>query len=1084
MRNWLKPVGGQSIPESDFNFYWRSISPHVREGKTMKRIPMLFSVVLLAFTGLLLAGHGLSIQSAAATTTVCGQITSNVTWTAAGGPYSVCASTGVTVMPGVTLTIQPGTTVQFEAGPSNTPGNKLYVSGSLVASGSPTQTVTFTGVNATKGSWAGISADGTLIAPAQIALNYVTLDYGGVSGSYGAGVYADHANMTINHSLIENGAGNGLYTTQNTHFDVHDTSFVGNGQNAIQLNQPKVDLTMSGLSAIGNGTDAIRLAGPAGTPINGQREWSNPGIPYLVDTPIGNQVGDVLTIEAGSELVFSGQGYLSISGELKAVGTPSNPITLTAQVKSPGAWRGIQAYGGTQAALVDLDYVTIEYGGSDINGANIALQNAMLVAHHSTIRYSMRDGVRFDPSGRGSLIDGQVYGNAQYGVRNTQPNWAALATNDYWGAASGPQSVVTGCSSGQGDKVTSGVLFVPVAASANASVLLPLSAYPNLTMTPRRWFAPADGTTRVYFDLTLLDGNGAPIPGRTVKLSSSLGNVTDGGVTDLNGHTLAYLTSSSSGDANVSASLEATSACEGALSPTAKISFIQPINVTDLFPNSPAPYLSNDISVTPLPVISGVTTTIHATLNNPLNQPITVDVSFEYAQAGVGLTFGPIKNISGLVVPAKGSVPLEAAFIPPISGHYCAQVSYTITAIGATEVQAPLDGGSGMKQFNWNANPGPPMPPKSKESLDKADKAFRQVNRIPSGPTQVQKAVVGGWWNWVKDAAKKISQALGLDPPRQDYTTVTLPVRHTFPPVQPGPNISAARAAAFNAVSDALLDVEAYATAEDTALDRYGGASEANDLLWASEQVNEMTYYQQQLGNALLVYADSLDNFVSVLKAEGETQTVISLADVTSYQARLASSGFTAQEIADAKQAGLTDEDIEALRQDIITSDPAELTGDWLDKYTQEAADMREVGNDLLHPELFNPGFSVSGGGGGSPQASGNVMAQIQNTSETIQVSNPLTHTATINLETRRIDLPADWAVSVAPAQVSLAPGEQVTATITIAAGAPLPQGSLPTIAVEGYSGSQLLGGVTIQVVVPKYRVFDGKLHLYLPMLR
>jgi hypothetical protein len=1051
----------------------------------MKRVLILFSVVFLAFTGLLFAGRGLSIQTAAAATTECGQITHDTTWTTGGSPYSVCASSGVSVMPGATLTIQPGVTVQFEAGPANTPGNKIYVAGALVATGTSTQTVTFTGVNATQGSWGGISADGAVITPAQVTLDYATLNYGGISGSYGAGIYADRADVSINHSLIENGAGNGLYTTQNTHFDVQNTSFVGNGQNAIQLNQPKVDLALSGLSASGNGTDAVRLAGPAGTPINGQREWSNPGIPYLVDSQIFNQAGDVLTIERGSSLVFTGQGFLSIGGQFKAVGTSTNPITLTAQTKSPGAWRGIQASGGNQPALIDLNNVTIEYGGSDFAGANIELQNAMLVAHHSTIRYSSKDGVRFDPSGGGSLLDGQVYGNALYGVRNTQPNFAVLATNNYWGDAGGPQlSDVAGCSSGQGDKVTAGVLFVPAATAPDSSVIFPLSAYPNLTMTPRRWFAPADGVTRVYFDLTLRDGNGMPIPGRTVKLSTNLGTVTDGGVTDLSGHTLAYLTSNGSGDATVSAALDAISACEGALSPTAKVTFTTPVNITDLFPNSPAPYLSDDMSVTPLPVISGITTTIHATLNNPLSQPITVDVSFGYAQAGVGLTFGPIKDFTGLVVPAKGSLPLQASFIPPIAGHYCAQVSYTITAIGAAAVSAPLDGGSGMKQFNWNANPGPPMPSNSKDSLNKADKAFRAVNKIPSGPTQVQKAVVGGWWGWVKDKASKISKALGFDPPRQDYTTVTQPVFLSFPTVQPGPNVSTARAAAINAVSTALLNVEAYANAEDTALDRYGGASEAHDLLWASQQVNEMEYYQQQLGNALLVYADSLDNFVAVLKSEGETQTAITLADVTSYQARLATSGFTAQEIADARQAGLTDADIEAIRQEIIASDPAELSGDWLDKYAQEAYDMRLVSDGLLHPELFNPGFSVSGGAGMAAQSSGNLMAQIQNSSETIQVSNPLTQSATINLRTRRIDLPADWAVSVSPAQVTLAPGEQITATVTIAAGAPLPQGSLPSVAVEGYAGNQLLGGVMIQVVVPKYRPFDGKFHQFFPLVR
>jgi hypothetical protein len=1050
----------------------------------MKRVLMPFSVLFLALTGLLLAGHSVSIQSAAAATSVCGQLSGDVTWTANGSPYSVCASSGVTVMPGASLTIQPGVSVQFEAGAGSTPGNKLYVEGSLIATGSSTQTVTFSGVNATQGSWAGISADNTVITPAVVSLDYVTINYGGLSGSYGAAVYADRADVAINHSVIKNGAGNGLYTTQNTHFDVQNTSFVGNGQNAIQLNQPSINLTMSGLSASGNGTDAVRLAGAASTPINGQKEWSNPGIPYLVDTPIANQVGDSLTIDPGSDLIFTSQGFLGISGQLKAVGSASEPITMTAQVKNSGAWRGIQAHGGAQPALIDLNYVTIEYGGSDINGANITLQSANLVAHHTTIRYSSKDGVRLDPSGRSSLLDGRVYGNALYGVRNTQPTFAALATNNYWGDAAGPQSDLAGCSSGHGDKVTSGVLFVPVAVTPDAAVVLPLSAYPNITMTPRRWFAPADGVTRVYFDLTLRDGNGAPIPGRTVKLSSSLGSVTDGGVTGLDGHTLAYLTASSYGDANVSASLDAISACEGALSPSAKVTFTQPINVTDLFPNSPAPYFSDDMSITPLPVINGITATIHAKLNNPLSQSITVDVSFEYAQAGVGLNFGPIKNYSGLVVPAKGSLPLEAAFVPPISGHYCAQVSYTITAIGAQAVHAPMAGGKQLKQFNWNANSGSPMSSNSKDSLDKADKAFRAVNKLPAGPTQVQKAVVGGWWGWIKDKASRISKALGFDPPRQDYRTVTLPVQLSFPSVQAGPNVSAARANAINAVSAALLKVEAYADAEDTAFDRYGGASEADNLLWASEQVNEMNYYQQQLGNALMTYADSLDNFVAVLKSEGETQTIITLADATSYQARLASTGFSAQEIADAKQAGFTDDDIEAYRQSIIAANPADLTGDWLDIYAQEAYSLRQAGDQLLHPELFNPGFSVSGGAGMAVQATGNSMAQIQNTTTTIQVSNPLTQTATINLQTRRIDLPADWAVAVSPAQATLAPGAQITATVTIAAGEPIPQGSQPSVAVEGYSGSQLLGGVVIQVLAPQYRPFDGKLHSYLPLVK
>jgi hypothetical protein len=112
----------------------------------------------------------------------------------------------------------------------------------------------------------------------------------------------------------------------------------------------------------------------------------------------------------------------------------------------------------------------------------------------------------------------------------------------------------------------------------------------------------------------------------------------------------------------------------------------------------------------------------------------------------------------------------------------------------------------------------------------------------------------------------------------------------------------------------------------------------------------------------------------------------------------------------------------------------------------------------------------------------GNTLAQIQDTSTTFQVGNPLTQTTAIDLRARRIDLPADWAVNVSPAQVTLAPGQQTTVTVSILTGSPAPQGSVPRVAVEGYAGSQLLGGVAVDVVVPNY--VPGFLRVYLPLTR
>jgi hypothetical protein len=54
---------------------------------------------------------------------------------------------------------------------------------------------------------------------------------------------------------------------------------------------------------------------------------------------------------------------------------------------------------------------------------------------------------------------------------------------------------------------------------------------------------------------------------------------------------------------------------------------------------------------------------------------------------------------------------------------------------------------------------------------------------------------------------------------------------------------------------------------------------------------------------------------------------------------------------------------------------------------------------------------------------------------------------------------------------------------VSILPGAPAPQGITPGVAVEAYVNGQLLGGVAVNIVVPRYMPFDGKLHVYLPVI-
>lgn len=60
------------------------------------------------------------------------------------------------------------------------------------------------------------------------------------------------------------------------------------------------------------------------------------------------------------------------------------------------------------------------------------------------------------------MLNSQIYSNTLYGVANQAPAAAILATNNWWGDANRPEADTATCSSGQGDKVTNGVLFRPV----------------------------------------------------------------------------------------------------------------------------------------------------------------------------------------------------------------------------------------------------------------------------------------------------------------------------------------------------------------------------------------------------------------------------------------------------------------------------------------------------------------------------------------------------------------------------------------------------------------------------------------------
>jgi hypothetical protein len=146
------------------------------------------------------------------------------------------------------------------------------------------------------------------------------------------------------------------------------------------------------------------------------------------------------------------------------------------------------------------------------------------------------------------------------------------------------------------------------------------------------------------------------------------------------------------------------------------------------------------------------------------------------------------------------------------------------------------------------------------------------------------------------------------------------------------------------------------------------------------------------------------------------------------------------------------------------------------------------LANAILYP--VDVPFSISIGGGSG--FAGLAAEPIQNDNltrlfareTTILIGNPLTQTATVVLKIRPIDLPPDWIVTLSPASAILAPGESLTVTVQFVPGSPVPQSTTVRFAVEGYIGSDLIGGVVVDSQTPYYTGFDGRLPVYLPLVK
>jgi len=223
-----------------------------------------------------------------------------------------------------------------------------------------------------------------------------------------------------------------------------------------------IPLLLAILLASSQGVSQAEVTTNVGGPIFSNTTWTLANSPYLATNSVQVMTGATLTIEPGVIVRFDAGKALSISGGLVARGTAQSPITFTANTATPtpGFWGFIKFENSSVDATFDGDgnytggsiiqHAVVEYAGSDENNpAAIVMDRAAPFIDQSTVRKSLRDGIRVSEGGI-TIRDNTVQNNQGTGIDVTTSSQAFVLNNTVIGSgafgisASGESIIVEG----------------------------------------------------------------------------------------------------------------------------------------------------------------------------------------------------------------------------------------------------------------------------------------------------------------------------------------------------------------------------------------------------------------------------------------------------------------------------------------------------------------------------------------------------------------------------------------------------------------------------------------------------------------
>jgi len=216
--------------------------------------------------------------------------------------------------------------------------------------------------------------------------------------------------------------------------------------------------------------------------------------------------------------------------------------------------------------------------------------------------------------------------------------------------------------------------------------------------------------------------------------------------------------------------------------------------------------------------------------------------------------------------------------------------------------------------------------------------------------------MLGEMVQWLFDMGAVISEALGGDPPRTDFTSFEMPQPPDLPVLEPGAGLSPDRVAAANAAASDLRDMYVSLRAAQVSLDRLGGALEAGDETWGRQQALAFVHYKRQAAARMVAVSESYGALEGVVQDEGVEVEGPDLAQVQAHLAAFREKGFRPEALEAARRLGLSDEEIEAVRQRRLAFAPEDDLDDPLALARQTSGVLSDLGGYWLTlPEVPAP---------------------------------------------------------------------------------------------------------------------------------